>query len=158
MASALLIPNQTPFDAAPVCSRGIRSFFYLGGSFTIHADSQDTNGAFALVEVSGSTGGEPPLHVHSREDEMFYVLEGELTVQRGFESIVLGPGQSAFLPRNVPHTFKITSGKARALVLVTPGGFEEYFRTLASDSAPSSFPTRERMAEVAARHGINFIS
>lgn len=156
MASALLIPNQTPFDAAPAVSRGLRSFQFLGGNFTIHADSQDTNGGFALAEISGSTGGEPPLHVHSREDEMFYVIEGELTVQRGFETIVLGAGQSAFLPRAVPHTFKVTSPSVRFLVLVTPGGFEEYFRTLA-DNTGSAIPSRARMAEVAARHGITFL-
>ena len=139
----------------------LRSFRYLGSAMTIHADSHDTHGGFALVEVSGVPGGEPPLHVHTREDEYFYVLEGELLVQRGPDSLVLAEGQGAFLPRNVPHTFKITSDHARALVYVTPGGFEEYFRTfaaaLADGAPPEAPPTFERLTTVAARHGVSFL-
>ncbi len=139
----------------------LRSFRYIGSTVTIHANSRDTHGGFALVEVNGFPGSEPPLHVHTREDEYFHVLEGELLVQRGPDSLVLADGQGAFLPRNVPHTFKITSDHARVLVYVTPGAFEEYFRTFAAplaDGAPSeALPTFERLATVAARHGISFL-
>lgn len=96
----------------------------------IHADSNDTAGQFALIEIQGPPGGEPPLHVHRNEDEFFLVLEGQLKVRRGGEEITLNPGQSAFLPRNVTHTFKIMSGHARFLNCITPGGFEQFFRDL----------------------------
>ncbi len=66
-----------------------RSLWYMGGLMTIHADSQDTNGKFALIEFSGAPGGEPPLHVHANEDELFYVLEGKLKVYRGDEELIL---------------------------------------------------------------------
>ena len=143
----------------PTPARLIR---FGSGLMTIHADSRDTHGGFALVEISGEPGGEPPLHVHSREDELFYVLEGELTVQRGDETLVLGPGESGFLPRQVPHTFRLTSDYARWLVYITPGGFEEYFRTFGEavngvKSEPKAQPTADAMAAVGARHGIRFL-
>ena len=77
-----------------------------------------------------ATGGEPPLHVHRNEDEFFLVLEGQLKVLRGHEELSLKAGQSAFLPRNVAHTFKIVSPQARFLNTITPGGFEQFFRDM----------------------------
>ena len=163
MATALLVPDQKPFTAGPALSNAPRSLNLFGGHMTIHADSHDTLGGFSLIEMSGPTGSEPPLHVHSREDELFYVLDGELSVRRGYETLVLKTGQSAFLARNVPHTFKISSGSARWLTYITPGGFEEYFRAVAAsfgaNQVPAASPAAfERMAAVAARHGITFIS
>ena len=102
----------------------------------IHADSSDTAGQFALVEIAGSTGGEPPLHVHQNEDEFFLVLEGQLIVRRRNEELTLETGQSAFLPRNVPHTFKVASSRVRFLNCITPGGFEEFFRDLGQPVNP----------------------
>jgi hypothetical protein len=90
-------------------------------------------------------------------------LEGSLTVTRGSEQLTLNAGDSGFLPRNVPHTFKISSGYARWLVCFTPAGFEEYFRTigrpaerLALDENPSR-PDVERMVSVGERFGITFV-
>ena len=130
---------------------------------TIHADSQDTNGQFALIEAKGVPGGEPPLHVHAHEDELFYVLEGKLKVYCGEEELILEPGQSGFLPRNVPHTFKVMSSHARALVYITPGGFEGYFRELGEPAMePASpklkaLPTLAEISNVAKRYGITFL-
>lgn len=107
-----------------------RSINFRGGLITVHADSSDTAGQFALLEIAGPTGGEPPLHVHRNEDEFFLVLEGQLKVLRGHEELSLKAGQSAFLPRNVAHTFKIVSPQARFLNTITPGGFEQFFRDM----------------------------
>ena len=73
MGTALLSLQQTSTD-----SRLARSIWFRGALITVHADSEDTNGKFALFEVSGCPGGEPPLHIHENEDEMFYVLEGRM--------------------------------------------------------------------------------
>lgn len=161
MATPLLIPDQDSLKTVPTPSASPRSFQLFGAQMTIHADSHDTLGGFSLVEMSGPGGGEPPLHVHSREDELFYVVEGELSVRRGYEILTLRPGQSAFLPRNVPHTFKVVSKTAKVLVYITPGGFEEYFRAVAAHlDSPHSVgldTSFERMSEIAARHGIKFL-
>jgi quercetin dioxygenase-like cupin family protein len=141
-----------------------RSLWYMGALFTIHVDSSDTNGAFALFEVSGRPGLEPPLHMHRNEDELFYVLEGRVLVTRGHDQLVLEPGDSGFLPRMVPHTFRMLSEHARTLTYVTPGGFEDFFRTLGRpaerltpDPNPPA-PNFARIREVAAAFGITFVS
>ena len=158
MATALLSFENTPSD-----SRSDRSLWYMGGLMTIHADSQDTNGQFALIEAKAVPGGEPPLHVHSNEDELFYVLEGKLKVYRGDEELILHPGESGFLPRNVPHTFKIMSSHARALIYVSPGGFEGYFREIGEPAAGAAspklkaLPTLAEISSVAKRYGITFL-
>jgi hypothetical protein len=86
MGTALL-----SFEYCSLDSRPARLLRFQGGLFKVHADCADTAGQFALLEVEGGPGGEPPLHVHQNEDELFYVLEGTLKVFRGFEEIVLQP-------------------------------------------------------------------
>ncbi len=140
-----------------------RSLWFLGGLITIHIDSAQTNGAFSLIEAYGPPGGEPPLHVHANEDECFHLLEGKLKVFRGEDELVLEPGDTAFLPRSVPHTFKILSNHARWLGYITPGGFENYFRRLgkpaqylAPERAPAP-PDLKAMIRVGHEYGISFL-
>lgn len=125
MGTALLSFNDNCPDAGQE-----RSFWFMGSLLTIHADAAETNGLFSLVEAKGWAGGGPPMHVHTREDEFFYLLEGKLTVFCGDDQFVLKAGESGLLPRHVPHTFRVLSKEARWLVYITPGGFEDYFRTL----------------------------
>jgi len=160
MGSALL-----SFDNKLAESKLARSIRFQGGLFTFHASSADTAGQFALVEVEGGPGGEPPPHIHRNEDELFYVLEGRLKVLRGNEEISLGPGESGFLPRNVVHTFKIMSDYARYLVYIAPGGFENYFRDLArpvvseygANHEPEEPVAITEMIRVAGRYSITFM-
>jgi quercetin dioxygenase-like cupin family protein len=158
MGAALL------FEQRPADSRRSRLIQFRGAQLTIHADSHDTHGHFALLELEGGPGGEPPLHVHRYEDEMFYVLDGRLKLFRGPEEITLRTGESAFLPRNLPHTFKIISSYARALVYITPGGFEGYFRELGQQLAvkgelqEATPPTDlAAVSRVAARYGVTLL-
>jgi Cupin domain len=73
-----------------------------------------------------------PLHVHARDDEMFYVLEGEHVVQCGAEEFHLGPGGVVFLPHGIPHSQRrVVPGEGRLLVLTSRAGFEGFFRQLA---------------------------
>jgi quercetin dioxygenase-like cupin family protein len=158
MGTALLSLQQTSMD-----SRLARSVWFRGALITVHADSRDTNGAFALFEMSGCPGGEPPLHVHENEDELFYVIEGRLQATRGKEELTVEAGESAFLPRRVPHTFKILSSFARALVYVTPAGFEGYFRDLGEPAGKLALPDYvplldiPEMVRVGNRYGLTFL-
>jgi quercetin dioxygenase-like cupin family protein len=99
------------------------------GTIGILADGEETGGAFALIEAVSRPGSEPPLHVHEREDELFYILEGEARVMVGEAVHNLSAGDMIFLPRGVPHTFRIKSPVARALTWITPAGFEQWFPT-----------------------------
>jgi len=100
----------------------------MGNLTTNLAESVDTNGAFFLVEATLAPGNEPPPHVHSFEDELFYVLQGEFDVYVGQDAFKVQTGECVFLPRFVPHAFVVRSPRLQVLTLFTPGGFEGAFR------------------------------
>ena len=104
------------------------SVWYLDCLFTILAASEETGGQFGLIESLSPKGTEPPRHVHSREDETFYLLEGEITFYIGEETYEATPGTFVSAPRGVPHSYTFETDEIRMLVLVAPGGFEEFFR------------------------------
>src|SRR6516162_516104 len=83
------------------------STWYMGMLLTNLVEKKDSNGAFSLLEATLAPGNEPPPHVHSREDELFYVLEGEFDVYVGEEGFRLRKGECIFLPKLNPHTFVI---------------------------------------------------
>jgi quercetin dioxygenase-like cupin family protein len=101
------------------------AFWWQGSLYQIKARAENTGGALGLVEASFYRGFGPPLHVHRREDEGFYVLDGEIRFRQGAEEFLAGPGSWVGGPRGVPHTFKVESDSAR--VVVTPAGFERMF-------------------------------
>jgi quercetin dioxygenase-like cupin family protein len=113
------------------------------GIVTTHlAESDDTNGAFFLVESTLVPGTEPPPHVHSQEDELFYVLEGELDVYVGRDVFKVEAGECIFLPRFQPHAFVIRSARLRMLILFTPGGVEGAFRGMSTPAENLEPPTQ----------------
>jgi quercetin dioxygenase-like cupin family protein len=104
------------------------SFWWQGALMHIKARAEDTGGAVGLVDATFPEGFGPPLHVHGREDEALYVLEGQIRFRQGDEEFVAGPGTWVWGPRGVPHAFRVESKQARALVIVAPGGFERMFQ------------------------------
>ena len=117
------------------------SKWYMGMLLTNLAETPDTNGAFSLFEATLLPGTEPPPHVHSREDELFYVLEGEFDVYVGEEVFNGKTGECIFLPRFKPHSFVIRSPRLRLLILFTPSGVEEAFRSMSSPAQNLAPPT-----------------
>jgi quercetin dioxygenase-like cupin family protein len=103
-------------------------------------DAEDTRGSFSLLEIEARPGTEPPYHVHERADETFYLLDGRVSFMVDGKVYDVVPGETLFLPRLVPHTFRIRSASARALLTVTPSGFENYFRTLGQAAGSLSIP------------------
>ena len=92
----------------------------------VKASAADTGGQYTLVEMTAPAGLQTPLHVHYREDEGFYVLDGSVTIEVGEETVELGPGQHAFGPRDVPHRFTVGPDGARMIWILTPSGFEDF--------------------------------
>jgi len=117
------------------------SKWYMGMLLTFLAESEGTGGRFSLIEGCLKPGNEPPPHVHEREDELFYVLEGKMDVYVGNEVFNVGAGECLFLPRLKPHTFVVRSPRLRNLVLFVPGGLEECFRTRSSPADKLELPT-----------------
>lgn len=95
------------------------------GWYLAHVRGVHTNERFALTEVVAPAGDMAPLHVHRRDDETFYVLDGELTVYVGPDVIPAGSGTCVHAPRNVAHTYEVTSSeRARWLIISSPAGVE----------------------------------
>src|SRR4029077_12714845 len=101
-----------------------RSVWDSGWLLTVLAPGEETRGQFALTEQVGRKGNVPPRHIHHREDETFYVVEGEMTFCVGAETITAPPGTMVFAPRDVAHSFTIDSEQVRILVMVAPAGAE----------------------------------
>jgi quercetin dioxygenase-like cupin family protein len=83
--------------------------------------------AIGVLECTLSPGDEPPLHIHSREDEWFYLLDGEITFHAGDKNMRGTTGAFVYFPRGIPHTFTVESDTAHCLLINTPGGFERMF-------------------------------
>jgi len=97
--------------------------------------SEETDGHVSMVELTPPPGFGPPLHRHDF-DETFYVMEGEVTFELRDEVFTRKPGELAFAPRNVAHTYANLSGAdARILMAITPAGFERYFDRIAAKEA-----------------------
>src|SRR5215472_7869797 len=112
-----------------------------GNLTTNLAEKKDTNGAFFLVEAMLVPGTEPPPHVHTRENELFYVLGGEFDVYVGNEALKVETGECVFLPRLAPHAFLIRSPRLRILALFTPAALEEAFRGMSTPAQRLELPT-----------------
>ena len=115
-----------------------------------------------LATFTMPRGAEPPLHVHEREDEFFYILEGEITAYVGEREYVAGPGAVVWFPRGVPHTMAARTDTVRAFGGATPGGFLQFHRDVAGlfpDGVPD-MPTPEQadlFADACARHGMTLL-
>ena len=140
------------------------ALWFLGLLAIVKAAGEATNGRFALIEHLAPQRWSPPLHVHRREDEWFYVLEGELTFWIDGRVIAAPAGSFVYGPRNVPHTFEVASSTARFLVVVEPAGFENFVRTLATPASSLALPPAgmeppnpERLTEVAREYGIHIL-
>jgi len=142
-----------------------QSVWYTGWLTTFLATGQDTQGQFALLEQTTRKGNVPPRHIHHREDETFYVLEGEMTFSVGDQTIKATPGTMVFLPRNVAHSFTIDSEQVRLLVMLAPAGLEEFFKELSVPAPsmtlppPAEIPYSEiqKMMALAPKYGFEIV-
>jgi quercetin dioxygenase-like cupin family protein len=125
-------------DTLPMSQQEAR--WWLGALAVIKTTAADTNGQLSIVEVTEAPGAEAPLHVHHREDEAFYVLEGDVTVYVGDEVSTLTAGGCAFGPRGIPHRFKVGPNGCRMLFICTPGGLEKLVREMSVPAESLTMP------------------
>lgn len=136
-----------------------------GGLWTVFGEqvraallSEHTGGRVAVCEVTTPPGGGPPPHVHEREDELFYVLDGELEAFSHGTWTHVPTGGTVFLPRGIPHTFRNASARpCRFLAVITPGGFERFFADLSALDA-KGLVTPDVAARCAAVYGVEFLA
>jgi len=156
-------PEKTASDARFVPPGEGQALWFLRNRMSVKATAGSTGGAFGLVESLMAPGFSPPMHVHHREDESFYILEGELTLQCGERRFRAGTGAFVFLPRDVPHTFVVEGDRpARMLTFLTPGGGEGVFieggRQPERDGLPPATPPDvNALKRVSARFGAEIV-
>jgi quercetin dioxygenase-like cupin family protein len=133
----------------------------LGGSISVRLRRDQTAGRLGVVENVIPAGYQfLPLHVHPDFDEVFYVLDGELLFRVADELVTATAGTLVFAPGDVPHTFaNLTDTAARMLLVVTPGGHEDYFDLLvqAAQAAPDGWPDPAELTALMRRHGIEAV-
>jgi mannose-6-phosphate isomerase-like protein (cupin superfamily) len=137
--------------------------WFINSRMVVRASGAATGGAYGLVESWIPAGFSPPLHVHHREEEAFFVLEGRVRFRCGDEEIEGGPGTHVFLPRDVPHTFVVEGDEpAHMLTLLTPGGGEGFFVDAGRAPEgpglpPPAPPDIEQLKRVSERYGAEVI-
>src|SRR5262245_56021726 len=139
-----------------------RTIAVVGDVYRFLATSEDTNGKYALWEALVPAGGGPPPHVHSLEEEGFYVLEGEITFTIGNQRLIASAGMFANMPVGTSHSFKNEGGKpAKMLISIAPAGLEKMFFEVGVPVPPGAttapLPTKgeiERLLATAPRYGI----
>jgi mannose-6-phosphate isomerase-like protein (cupin superfamily) len=123
--------NPAPALSAPATIRGADDgevLWFRENRMIIKLTAADTHGAYGLVEAWAPAGSGPPLHVHRREEETFWVLSGRLRIRCGDHEFLARAGETALLPRDLPHAFVVEGDEpAHLLTVFTPGGGEQFF-------------------------------
>ncbi len=140
-----------------------RSYWVVGDLYTIKTGGDETGEAFALIEGWVPPGGGPPPHIHRREDEAFYVLEGQIQFHADGEHILATPGTWITLERGSLHHFRnVGSTPAKILILVTPAGLERFFAEIGREATDDRSPEAgtvthadiERLLATAPKYGL----
>ena len=136
-----------------------------GDRYTFLVTGEESGGSMFAVDCVVGAGGGPPPHRHLAEDELFYVFEGSISFTMADQTRLIGPGQSAFLPRGTAHSYVNTSGSdARMIAVYTPAGMEGWFRevcTPVTDESASPPPVTpeliERMLAAGPRYNVEWV-
>lgn len=144
-----------PFHPILTDAGGGFTFTMLGASMRLIASATGTGGRYTVIEQITPPGWGPPRHIHSSEDEIFYILDGSYELHVGDERRVVSAGASAILPRNIPHGFRnVASTSSRMVFVVAPSGLEEYFLAVAKCSPAPSPP---QLVELARPFGLTLL-
>lgn len=106
-----------------------KAFSVLGDLYRQKAGKEETGGAYSLIEAM-VTGDGPPPHIHTAEEEAFYVVEGELDVLVGERTVKATAGSFVLVPRGTVHTFSKKGAAAKLLIIISPAGFEKFFEEI----------------------------
>ena len=151
MASSI---NQDPIIVPP---GGGHEFMIGDGSFIHKVNSKDTNGVFSVMEILTPPGSGIDLHVHEREDEFVSLLEGEIEVTLGDQTMKAVSGVMALLPRGIPHGFtNIGDTASRLSVTILPGDFDNYFVELA-ELYKNGEPSTDQIDSLSKKYAIQYI-
>ena len=130
----------------------------VGEETLVKVSAHDSDGTLAFFHLVAPPMSGPPLHVHTREDELFYVLEGELVFELDGERHTVRAGDTVYLRRGVVHAYQnFTTSDARLLVATTPGGFSDFFVELSAATPHGALPAPDRVAAIGAKYGMTLL-
>lgn len=155
--------HQHALDARVTPPGHGEGLWHLDTLWTMKLPSAATAGMFSLAEQTLPKGSAPPFHRHTREDEAWIVLEGEVTFFLDQEVHEAGPGTYVFGPRNLSHTFRVESETARLATLLIPGTAEAFFHATGRPAEsltlpPPTVPDFDRLLAGMREHGIEFLA
>ena len=147
--------TQTAQRSAPL--------WFIDGLAHVHVSGEDTDGRYAVLEILVPEGDMPPLHVHHEEDEIFHVLDGQVTLFLPESEVSLSAGETFRAPQGIPHTYRVESSTARWLVFCAPARFDAFVRAVSEPAPREELPPRgrpfdpESFAAEAAQYGIQLL-
>jgi len=128
--------TQTAQRSAPL--------WFIDGLAHVRVSGEETDRRYAVLEILVPEGDMPPLHVHHEEDEVFHILEGEVTLFLPGKQVSLAAGETFRAPQGVPHTYRVESPSARWLVFCAPARFEAFVRAVSEPAPAEEMPPRDR--------------
>jgi quercetin dioxygenase-like cupin family protein len=156
--------NETTPALAPkaVMAGEGEAIWWLDCLAEIKATAADTGGLMTIVEITEPPNSQAPWHVHHREDEAFWILEGDIRIEVGDTAIECHAGDYAFGPRDIPHRYTVGDAGCRMLFILTPGGFEKLVREMGRPAEsrtlpPPSEPDFAHVAAVAEANGCELL-
>jgi len=157
LASNILgIMAITAEDAIFVASNEGKICSVFMDTITIKVPSERTNGSYSICEDITPPGAGAPPHIHHREEEMFYVLEGEYDFRCGEREFKATRGALVILPREIPHAFKNTGNTpGKTLLILRPGGMEKVFGDISL--MPQGPPDLEKINAITKKYGVEFL-
>jgi quercetin dioxygenase-like cupin family protein len=142
------------------------AYWFFGNLAVIKTTADDTAGQLTIVEITAPPGLEVPLHVHRRDDEGFWILEGNVTFEVGGNVIEAHAGDYLFGPRDIPHRYTVGNDGCRMLFITVPGGLEDLIRDTSEPAPSRSLPPpperpdpaeMERLSALVAKRGYEFV-
>jgi len=137
--------------------------WFIDGLARVQVSGEETDGSYAVLEIFVPQGDMPPLHVHHQEDEVFHILDGDVTLFLPGQEVALTTGETFCAPRGIPHTYRVESTSARWLVFCAPARFDGFVRAVSDPAPAEELPPRGRpfdpdgFAATAAEFGIELL-
>lgn len=144
-------------------AQGSAPLWFIDGLAQIHVSGEETDGRYSVLEILSPDGDMPPLHVHHEEDEVFHVVEGQVTLFLPGTDVSLTAGETCRAPRGIPHTYRVESPTARWVVFCAPARFDAFVRAVSEPAGSEELPPRgrpldpESFAAEAAKQGIELL-
>ncbi len=153
---------QTKSRATVLAQDEGKAIWFANALMLIKADTETTEGRFTFIDQRVPGGYAVPRHVHHAEDEAWYLLEGDATFYCGDDSFTAGSGSWVFLPRDIPHTFKVGPDGARMITITAPSGFADFVEECGEPAPELAIPPQgpidvHRLATIAAKYEVEIL-